>query len=74
MMLTRRRLVTAGSLGLLTGCAAKGPRSALVGTTLINGTGDLADLLVLPGDPLHDFSVINRVERVMRRGAWKEIS
>jgi len=36
--------------------------------------GDPADLLVLPGDPLRDFSVINRVEKIMQRGVWKEIS
>ncbi len=34
--------------------------------------GSPADLLVLPGDPLRDASVLHRVERTMRGGVWKE--
>jgi len=36
--------------------------------------GAPADLLVLPGNPLTDVSVISKVERVMRAGAWTDRS
>ena len=55
--------------------ATRGGAAALrtPGRTGMLRAGDRADLLVLPGNPLRDFSVLNRVEKVMRGGAWKEI-
>jgi hypothetical protein len=36
--------------------------------------GKLADLIVMPGDPLKDISAVRRVERVMIGGTWIDIA
>jgi len=37
-------------------------------------SGKLADLIVIPGDPLKDISALRRVDRVMVGGAWIDIA
>lgn len=74
----------AREMNLMTGGGAD-PKDILVAATRngakalkeqnLRGTieeGKSADLLILPGNPLQDLGMINRVEKTMRGGAWKE--
>lgn len=80
----RTRAGMAREMNLMTAGGAE-PKDVLVAATRngakalkaesVRGTieeGKSADLLILPGNPLQDLSVINKVEKAMRGGAWKE--